>query len=200
MTAFHSLYQQEQDDTEALRPWPAVFREAVPPFDRRTFALQIRIENQLPKLVSESQLQALPSFTENRRITSRAGWTFYGQFKGTSFHTLLSLFSTPHLYPWARLESMNGQHSVMERKDLLNYRIVTEYNGQPLSTLYGGPLWVISFEEYIEYSIPHLKSIVLMQGEHTPYYPNDALGFKHEDAKLKPGRYYDIHHERMVTV
>jgi hypothetical protein len=204
MSLFRSLYtryeQEEEIHAGSIRPWPATYREPLPAFDLSQYSLLVRIENQIPKSINWKQLHALPSFTENRRLTSKAGWTYYGQWKGVSFQTLFSLFSTPNLYPWVRLESLNGEHALIERTALLNYRVLFECDGEALTTIYGGPLMVHNFDHYLEYSIPHLKSIILLQGEHQPYHPHTAIGFLPEKARVEHGRYYDIHHERMTTL
>jgi hypothetical protein len=204
-TRFHSLYTRfDQEATpeapQTLRLWPAIYREPLPAFNLADYRLQIRIENQIPKLMSMAQLATLPSFTENRRLTSKAGWTYYGQWKGVTFQTLFSLFSTPNLYPWVRLETLTGQHAILERMAILNCRLLTAGDGEPFSTLYGGPLWVHCFDHYIEYAIPHLKSIVLLQGTHQVVHPAEALGFSLAEARVMPGTYYDIHRERIATL
>ncbi len=204
MSLFRSLYTKYEQETEiyaqSIRPWPAIYRDRLPVFDINTYALQIRIENQHAKSMSLKQLATLPMFNESRRITSKAGWTYYGHWKGITFHTLFSLFTTPHLYPWVRLETLNGNNYVLERQALLNYRILIEGEGQPFSTLNGGPLWAHCFDYYLEYSIPHIKNIILMQGEHEYFHPNLDIGFTLEEARVHPGRYYDIHHEKITNL
>lgn len=203
MTLFRSLYtryEEEEHQAVTLRPWPATYRFGLPHVDLSQYTLQVRIENQLAKSINAKQLAALPSFTESRRMTSKAGWTYYGQWKGITFQTLFSLFSTPHLYPWVRIETLTDQYAVIERQKLMNYRLLMESEGEPLSTLYGGPLLLHCFDYYMEYSIPHIKSIILMQGEHEYHHPSAAIGFTPENARVEPGRYYDIHHERITTL
>ncbi len=203
MTLFRSLqtrYEQKEAFTKSTFPWPAIYRDPLPHIEPSQYALQIRIENQLPKSMPLKQLATLPSFNESRRITSKSGWTYYGHWKGLTFQTLFNLFSTPHLYPWVRIESLNGQHYLIDRKNLMNYRVITESDGNPLSVLYGGPLWVHCFDYYVEYGIPNVKSIVLLQGEHEYYHPNEALGFRLDQARVMPGSYYAIHHEKIATL
>jgi hypothetical protein len=82
----------------------------------------------------------------------------------------------------------------------MNYRILTDCNSEPLTKVYGGPLWVHNFDYYVEYSFPHLKSITLMQGDHEYTHPNVKIGFNLENARVGPGRYYDVYHERITTL
>ena len=204
MSLFRSLHvRYEEADTLAdseLRPWPAVYRDKLAHISLDDFALQIRIENQLPKTMGVKQLAALPSFTENRRISSRAGWTYYGQWKGLTFQTLFALFATPNLYPWVRLETATGEEAILDRSAVMNYRLVLAGDGQPLSPLYGGPVWAHHFDEYVEYSLPSLKSITLMKGDFEPKHPAWTLGFMPEQAHVAPGTYYDMHRQRITTL
>lgn len=202
MSLFRSLqtrYEQELElQAYSNRPWPATYREPMPEINLNSYTLQIRIENQLPKTIGLKQLASLPTFTEIRSIYSKAGWTYQGSWKGVTFQTLLSLFSTPHLYPWVRLESVTDKVYVIERRALLSYRIAMECDGQPLSVAYGGPLWAHCFDHYIEYSIPYLKSITLLQGEHSPCHPAETIGFRLDQAQVESGDYYAIHQEQIV--
>lgn len=202
MSAFRSLYERYATEASQekpwARPWPATYRDPLPYVKTEDFTLQIRIENQLAKTMNRRQLATLPHFTENRRITSKAGWTYYGQWKGITFQTFFSLFSTPNLYPWVRLELLDGQQVVIERTALLNYRALLECDGEDLSVLYGGPVWIHCFDYYVEYSIPHVKSIILMQGDHHYSHPHEKLGYTLDKARVEPGDYYAIHHEKIV--
>ncbi len=204
MSLFRSLNTRFEQSTELqperLRPWPAIYRQPLPHLNINEYSLQLRIENQLPKVMNQKQLTSLPMFNESRRITSKAGWTYYGQWRGLTFQTLFSLFSTPHLYPWVRIEGLNGEHYIIDYPSLMNYRIIMEGEGEPLSLLYGGPIWIHNFDFYVEYGIPYVKSIILMQGEHAYNHPSEALGFKREEARVLPGQYYGMHHERMITL
>jgi DMSO/TMAO reductase YedYZ molybdopterin-dependent catalytic subunit len=204
MSLFRSLQTEYEQDAEhpskTLRSWPATYRDTVPAVNFSDFTFQIRIEGQLAKFINLKQLAALPSFTENRRITSKAGWTYYGQWKGIAFQTFMSLFSTPHLYPWVRLETLDDTQYMIERKNLMNYRVLLECDGEPLTPLYGGPLWMHCFDYYLEYSIPHLKSVVLTDGSYESTPPQAKNGFTMDKARIEPGRYYDIHHERITTL
>jgi hypothetical protein len=204
MSRFHSLYTKYENEVAlqsySQRPFPALYREPVPSFNIENYTLQVRIENQLAKTVGLKQLSTLPAFKETRNIYSKAGWTYQGVWKGLSFQTLFSLFSTPQLYPWVRLETVTGDVCVLERKELLNYRIVTECDNQPLNIAYGGPLWVHCFDYYLEYAIPHVKSIILLQGEHQYQHPMEPLGFTLDQAPVASGEYYAIHQEQIIHV
>jgi len=202
MTRFRSLYTRLEHETqtqgETLPPWPAIYRDGLPPLPSE--ALQIKIENQLPKVLTSAQLGALPMFNENRRITSRAGWTYYGHWKGVLFQTLFTMFANPAMYPWVRIESANGQHAILDRSSLANWRLITHANNEPLNTLYGGPVWMHNFDYTVEYAIPHVSKIVLMQGDYEAKHPAQAWGFNLDDARVAPGRYYDLHLERITAL
>ncbi len=204
MSLFRSLYLREEKEKElqsfSERPWPSIFRDSLPTQPMSHYSLLVKIESQLPKSIDMKQLFTMPSFNENRRITSKAGWTYYGHWKGITFQTLFSLFANAQIYPWVRMESMTGLSYVINRQDLMNYRIVTECDGKPLSSLYGGPLWIHNFDYYIEYSIPHVKTITLMQHEAGPSHPMEKLGFDLSHARVEHGKYYDIHHEKIATL
>lgn len=204
MTLFRSLYtryEKESDlQSEQIPPWPAVYRRAIPDINLNNFSFQVRIENQLPKVMTVKQLLLLPTFNEAKNIYSKAGWMYQGRWSGLTFQTLFNLFSTPNLYPWVRLESLDNQIAVIERQALMNYRLVADCDGQPLSPLYGGPLWVQHFEQYVEYGFSHLKSVTLLQGEHEYQHPHQALGFPREDAEVSAGEYYAIHKEQIIAV
>ncbi len=202
MSHFRSLQVQAEDPVAQpqVHPWPAFYRDFLPTSSREEAGLEIRIENQLPKVMDYKQLASLPSFRESRRIVSKAGWMYYGQWKGITFQTLFTMFSNPHLYPWVCLESLNGSRTMIERGALMNYRLLLECDGQALSPLYGGPIWLHCFDYYVEYAFPHVCRIVLMQGEHEYTHPSQAIGFTLEQARVVPGTYYAIHHQRITTL
>lgn len=204
MTLFHSLNQRyESQEAEAALSqlaWPGVFRDSLPDVTHEDFQFSVGIENQHAKLMQWKQIMTLPAFNESRRITSKAGWTYYGHWKGLTFQTLFSLFSTPALYPWVRLESLTGEVMVVERMNLSNWRIITESEGKLLSPLYGGPLLLHNFDYYMEYSMSNLAKVVLMQGNYEPLYPFAKRGLKLDDARVKPGQYYAVHQEKLSTI
>ncbi len=202
MSRFRSLYTRYEQEEERLgglvRPWPATYRERLPHPSLDDFTLHVGIENQHAKAMTLKQIAALPSFNENRRITSRAGWSYYGHWRGVTFHTLMNLFSNPQFYPWVRLESANGEYFIIDRQALMQYRVVLDCDGAPLSTLYGGPIWVHNFDYYTEYAMPHIQSVTLLQGTHRYHHPNQALGFDPADARVHHGEVYDIHLEKVT--
>jgi len=204
MSQFRSLYLKQTQTAEHLgeksRPWPATYSQGLPKLQTGEYSMQVRCENQLPRGMTLKQLSTLPGFTESRRVSSQAGWTYYGQWKGVSFQTLFNLFATTHLYPWVRLETMNNEEILIERSQLMNYRLVLECDGEPLSPLYGGPVWIHNFDYYVEYSLAHIKNIILIQGEHEYRHPHQKLGYDLQDARVKPGQYYAIHHEKIASL
>lgn len=204
MSRFHSLYTRYEQETAMQSAsglqWPAVYRLPVHGVPSEESPLVLRSENQMPKSMSLRQLTMLPFVTETLTVYSKAGWAYAGQWKGISFQTLLNLFSTPNLYPWVRIESFNGESYVMERNRLMNYRLVLECDGKPLTPLYGGPYWMHHFKNYIEYGIPHIKSIILLQGEHEISQPMARFGFSLDEALVAPGNYQALHLGREISV
>ena len=202
MSRFRSLQSPlKSNEAQEVLAWPALYRDGfVTPRLSNDFVFQIGIEKQLSKTMDMKQLQALPSFLEIRNITSKSGWTYQGKWRGVFTQTLLSLFSTPNLYPWIKLESFTGQHCILDRKSFFNSRLIWECDQQPLPVSYGGPLALHCFDHYIEYAFWQVKRIVLMTGEHEDYHPMQALGFLPEEALIASGEYYALHQQQMMYV
>lgn len=206
---FHGLYQRYETESAAASPtagateWPPIYRGRLPHVDPVTFELEVSVENQSARSLSMAQIKALPTFSEVRLIASKFGWAYRGHWHGLTFQTLFSLFSTPHLYRWVKLESTTGEQMVIEREHLSAWRIVYACNDKPLSPLYGGPLWIHCFDHYVEYSFPHLHSMMFLQSnDHKATFPGDPLGYKLDDpmGRIQAGEYFSVHEHRVVSL
>lgn len=201
MSLFRSLYTQslgEQEAQHANPAWPGIYFGALPKTESLKSNLSIRIENQLGKTLTIEQLKTMPITSEARAIYSQAGWMFYGQWQSIPFNTLISLFSNPQLYNWIRFETLTGQVGILDRQALHNAKIIFEAENKPLDPLHGGPFMLHTFENYIEYSIPHIHSIILLQGDHPYQHPSQARGFEPDKAIIQPGEYYAFHQNQII--
>lgn len=204
VSGFRSLnlqYEQEEALQAAQgRPWPATYRESLPNNLPANPTLQIGLANQPAKVVGFRQLATLPFTQESRRIVSKAGWAYDGHWKSLSFQTVLSLLSASPPFPSIAVESWTNQQYVLPGDILANYHILLEENHQPLSTLYGGPIWIVDFNRYIEYGIPHVKSITVLANTASEEHPMQPLGFDLENAKIQPGSYYSINQDTLLQL
>ena len=200
-SVYHRYNNQDATSAEKRQAWPGLYRDEVPSCLLEDYQLQVGVEKQTPRLLNLTQLKALPSFNEQRQLVSKTGWAYRGNWKGLTFQTLFSLFSTPHLYEWIRLESLTGDVMVVPRQELVNWRLLYECDGHPLTPLYGGPLWVHHFDFYCEFGFPHLKSMTLLQsGQYEWVHPKANLGYHLEHAKIDAGQYFLIHEERVLPL
>ncbi|MCA9841193.1 MAG: hypothetical protein KC475_03650 [Cyanobacteria bacterium HKST-UBA03] len=215
---FHGLYQKKQQyqDAEVCDTfgWPPMYRFRLPDEHvsaPQNFDFEIGLESQPSRSLTMAQIKAMPTSTEMRLIASRFGWAYRANWSCITFQTLFSLFSNPNMYEWVQMTSLNHQRMIIRRDQLSQWRLIYACNNQPLTPLYGGPLWMHNFDHYVEYGFNHIQSLKLLQT--TPDIPSNAsckhswfhaetLGYKlsDDDCRIAAGTYYAIHEEKLVEL
>lgn len=207
--SFYSLATQEADvasesnahqdsQANAVLPWPATYRDDYVLQDTAQYTLTLSSDDEKHHHVIDwQQLIKMPSTTEVQKLHSKAGWMYQGFWATLTFQRLFAKIPGYEHYSCIRLKSLNGQEIYIPKNRMQQYRLVFKCDDKLIPPLYGGPVMVVNFENYVEYAVPQVQEICLLSTEHTMQHPNNDIGFSNTAMKVQNGNYYLIHKEHI---
>ena len=182
----------------SVLPWPATYRDNYVSQDSNNYLLTITSDDDKHFFQMDwQQFIKSPSTTEVQKLHSKAGWMYQGFWTTLTFPKLLARIPGYEHYSCVKLTSLNGEETYLPKNRIQQYRFVFKCDDKLIPSLYGGPVMVINFENYVEYAIPQVSAICLMSHEHTMQHPNNDIGFSNTSIKVQNGNYYLIHKEHI---
>lgn len=194
-TRFYSLYQQQgkapKTDSPAPPPaitWPATYHGGLTEIDPSTWQLKITGLVAEEKTFTAEALQSLGKTTKSRRVVSADGWSYRAEWEGIPLSVLIpAIEPKPEARFICQKNAAGYQECILLEHALASDAcLVYGENGQLLSTLYGGPLRLIMFNQVLQKSLPQLIHLDFTADPIDSY--SETLGLTTGD--IQPGQYY----------
>ena len=196
---------QAQSAKFAMMPWPASYREPFVPILHQAYQLELKAEvtgqlSEQSKYFSWDELLKSAATTEMQKIHSKSGWMYQGLWTTIGFQRLFAKLQGVEQFHGCQLKTLGGKTYTIPKSRLGQYRLVLKCEDKLLPALYGGPVMVHCFDNYVEYAIEQVAEVTLCLKEESLHLPNEENGFSVTAMRAQTGNYYLINKEQVKHI
>ncbi len=197
---FQTLYSRYHDQLDRRSggenlffPFPATYGGGMAQLERATYSLPATGRVETPKTFSWQDLSAMPETRQERRLVSAQGWTYRTRWEGVLLADLLKvLVPQPEATVLCQVNAL-GQEGPLPLEALLEGQalLCTRVDGQPLNSLYGGPIRLLVFDRYSHTGLGYLTSLKLLNAAEAGVIQSawEQKGYP-RDGVIQSGDYY----------
>lgn len=205
LIAPQKLQDKQQTAKNTLMPWPASYREPFVAVSHSGFSLHLKAEavNKQPEQFKQlpwDELLKSSATTEMQKLHSKSGWLYQGLWTTIGFQRLFSRLTATEQFHGCKITTLTGKTYTIPKNRLGQYRLVLKCEDKLLPPMYGGPLMIHCFDNYVEYAIQQVAEITLTLNEEALHLPNEQQGFSVTAMRAQTGNYYLINKDQIRQI